>query len=157
MSTTTAATDNDALLTDRDVSLLQSDWEANPSFRLMQNVVAQHDVNDVALDRALITGAEHNFSNVLDSWKPTDQGRSGRCWLFAGLNLFRVDTMKALNVDQFEFSQGYMMFWDKIERANFFLESVIDTADRPTGDRLVDWLMESPARTPDSGTCSSTW
>ena len=96
MSTTTAATDNDALLTEQDVSLLQSDWEANPSLRLMQNVVAQHDVNDVALDRALITRAEHNFSNVLDSWQPTDQGRSGRCWLFAGLNLFRVDTMKAL-------------------------------------------------------------
>ena len=149
MNTTTAATDNGALLTEQDVSLLQSDWEANPSHRLMQNVVAQHDVNVVALDRSIITDAQHSFSNVLDSWQPTDQGRSGRCWLFAGLNLFRVDTMKALNVDQFEFSQNYMMFWDKIERANFFLESVIDTADRPTGDRLVDWLMEAPL--PDAG------
>ena len=157
MNTTAAATDNKALLTEQDVSLLQSDWEANPSHRLMQNVVAQHDVNVVALDRSIITDAQHSFSNVLDSWQPTDQGRSGRCWLFAGLNLFRVDTMKALNVDQFEFSQNYMMFWDKIERANFFLESVIDTADRPTGDRLVDWLMEAPVPDAGSGTCSSTW
>ena len=141
--------ENGATLTEQDVSALQSDWQANPSFRLMQNVVTQRDVNEVALDRAIATGAQHSFSHVLDDWSPTHQGRSGRCWLFAGLNLFRVDTMKALNVEQFEFSQNYMMFWDKIERANFILESVIDTADRPSGDRLVDWLMDAPL--PDAG------
>ena len=141
--------DNGAPLTEQDVSALQSDWQDTPNFRLMQNVVTQRDVNEVALDRAIATGAQHSFSHVLDDWSPTHQGRSGRCWLFAGLNLFRVDTMKALNVGEFEFSQNFMMFWDKIERANFILESVIDTADRPSGDRLVDWLMDAPL--PDAG------
>ena len=131
-------------LTQDDIAELQSDFAANPSYRLMQNAVAQYDVNEIALDRSVVTAASHSYSNVLDSWSPTDQGNTGRCWLFAGLNLFRVDTMKALNVKQFEFSQNYAMFWDKVERANFLLESIISTADRPVDDRTVAWLMEAP-------------
>ena len=131
-------------LTQDDIAELQSDFAANPSYRLMQNAVAQYDVNEIALDRSVVTAASHSYSNVLDSWSPTDQGNTGRCWLFAGLNLFRVDAMKALNVKQFEFSQNYAMFWDKVERANFLLESIISTADRPVDDRTVAWLMEAP-------------
>ena len=131
-------------LTQDDITELRSDFATNPSYRLMQNAVTQYDVNEIALDRSVVTAAAHSYSNVLDSWSPTDQGKSGRCWLFAGLNLFRVDTMKALNVKQFEFSQNYAMFWDKIERANFLLESVISTADRPVSDRTVTWLMGRP-------------
>ena len=111
-------------LTQDDITELPSDFRSNPSYRIMQNAVTQYDVNEIALSRATVTTADHSFSNVLDSWSPTNQGNSGRCWLFAGLNLFRVDTMKALNMEQFEFSQNYMMFYDKIERANFFLESI---------------------------------
>ncbi|MCH8108651.1 MAG: C1 family peptidase [Chloroflexi bacterium] len=131
-------------LTQDDIAELRSDFAANPSYRLMQNAVTQYDVNEIALDRSVVTAASHSYSNVLDSWSPTDQGNTGRCWLFAGLNLFRVDTMKALNVKQFEFSQNYAMFWDKVERANFLLESIISTADRPVDDRTVAWLMEAP-------------
>ena len=60
------------------------------------------------------------------------------------MNLFRVDTMKSLNTRQFEYSQSYMMFWDKVERANFILEAVIETADRPTDDRIIQHLMTAP-------------
>ena len=114
----------------------------NASLRLMQNVVTQHDVNDVALNRNVVTEAAHNFSNVLDDWKVTNQARSGRCWMFAGLNLFRSETKNVLNLKQFEYSQNYVMFWDKLERANFLLEAVIETADRPIDDRTVAWLLQ---------------
>ena len=96
--TDTRKTRKHEALTDRHVSEMRSAFEANPAHRLMQNAVAQHDVNDVALDRTVVTGADHTFSNVLDDWSPTHQGKSGRCWLFAGLNLLRVDAMKAMNV-----------------------------------------------------------
>lgn len=138
-----------AALADRHISDMRSAFEANPAHRLMQNAIVQHDVNDVALDRAVVTDADHTFSHVLDDWPPTHQGKSGRCWLFAGLNLLRVDTMKALNVKEFEFSQNYAMFWDKLERANFLLESIIDTADWPLNDRTVAWLLDDPL--PDAG------
>ena len=131
-------------LTARDLYALDDDYHSSPHYALMQNTVTQRDVNEVALDRRIVTAATHTFSTVLDSWKPTHQGASGRCWLFSGLNLFRVDSMQNLGVRQFEFSQNYMMFWDKVERANYVLEAVIETADRPVDDRIVQHLMLAP-------------
>ena len=122
----------------------QQSYQANPSHRLMQNVVTQHDVNDVALNRTIVTEAVNSFSTVLDEWGVTNQARSGRCWMFAGLNLFRAETRNLLNVKEFEFSQSYIMFWDKMERANYVLEAVIETADRPVDDRVVAWLLSQP-------------
>lgn len=122
----------------------REDFESQPAYRLMQNVVTQHDVNDVALNRRIVTEAAHSFSTVLDDWSVTNQARSGRCWMFAGLNLFRAETRNLLNVKEFEFSQNYVMFWDKLERANYILEAVIETADRPVDDRVVAWLLHQP-------------
>src|SRR5262249_15260048 len=87
----------------------------------------------------------HALSTVLDDWKVTNQETSGRCWLFAGLNLLRVGAMRKMGLKEFEFSQNYAMFWDKIERANYFLEAVIETAGRDIDDRTVAQLMETAA------------
>ena len=96
----------------------------------------------MALNRAVVTGATHTFSTVLDDWKVTNQARSGRCWMFAVLNLLRADIRKALDVKEFEFSQSYLMFMDKLERSNFVLEAIIETTDRPVDDRTVAWLLQ---------------
>ena len=109
--------------------------------RLMQNVVTQRDVNEVALNHSIVAGSPHTFSTLLDDWGVTNQARSGRCWMFAGLNVCRVDTRKLLNLKDFEFSQNYLMFWDKLERANYVFEAVIETADKPLDDRTVSWLL----------------
>jgi bleomycin hydrolase len=76
--------------------------------------------------------------------KATDQGRSGRCWLFAGLNVLRLAAMKKMNLEKFELSQTYLMVWDKLERANYFLEAVIETRAEPLDGRLVMWLLADP-------------
>ena len=126
------------------LAAFQADFDTQPAYRLMQNVVAQHDVNAVALNRRIVTEADHSFSTLLDDWKVTNQARSGRCWMFAGLNLFRAETRNLLQVKDFEFSQNYLMFWDKLERANYILEAVLETADRPLDDRVVAWLLRQP-------------
>ena len=126
------------------MSDFQDAFNSQPNHQLMQNVVTQHDVNDVALNRNIVAEATHSFSTVLDDWSVTNQARSGRCWMFAGLNLFRSETRNVLNVKEFEFSQSYVMFWDKMERANYILEAVIETADRPIDDRVVAWLLQQP-------------
>ena len=122
----------------------QEAYQGQPSHQLIQNVVTQHDVNEVALNRTIVTEAVHSFSTTLDDWSVTNQARSGRCWMFAGLNLFRTETRNLLNLKEFEFSQSYVMFWDKMERANYILEAVIETADRPVDDRVVAWLLQQP-------------
>ena len=135
---------NPGALDSATLSGFQQSYEAQPAHQLMQNVVTQHDVNDIALNRSIVTEAVNSFSTVLDDWSVTNQARSGRCWMFAGLNLFRVESKDLLNVKQFEFSQSYVMFWDKMERANYILEAVIETADRPVDDRVVAWLLQQP-------------
>lgn len=119
-------------------------FAAEPRNRLALNAVTRNSVHAVALDRAAVNRASHVYSHALKSNEATSQESSGRCWLFAGLNLFRVEAMKRLNVEKFEFSEAYPMFWDKLEKANYFLESAIATAGEPLDGRLVQFLLQSP-------------
>jgi len=135
--------DSDGALTGADIDLLQKEFGSDPAYRRSQNAVTQVPIDDVALDRRIVTGIDPSMSHVLDDWKVTNQKQSGRCWAFAGLNLLRTGAMKELNVKDFEFSQNYIMFWDKLERANYFLEAVISTADRDADDRTVAYLLDS--------------
>ncbi len=135
----------DGALSAGDLELLRKDFSASPAYRLAQNAVTRVAIDDVAINREIINNTDHSLSTLLDDWKVTDQQRSGRCWLFAGLNLLRVGAMKKMGLKDFEFSQNYAMFWDKIERANYFLEAVIDTAGRDLDDRTVAYLLGSVA------------
>ena len=132
-------------LTPDDLSSLRTDFAANPAYRITQNAVTKVGIQDVALDRAIVTGTDHSVSHLLDDWKVTNQEKSGRCWLFAGLNLLRVGAMSAMNLKEFEFSQNHTMFWDKLERANYFLNAVIETREREVDDRTVAHLLGSAA------------
>lgn len=127
-----------------ELELFEKEFAARPTNRLMQNAVSQTPVDDVALDRRVLTGIDHSVSHHLDDWKATDQKQSGRCWMFAGLNLLRVGAARKLGVKDFEFSQNYLLWWDKFERANYFLEAVIDTSDREVDDRTVACLLADP-------------
>jgi bleomycin hydrolase len=135
----------DGTLAAADLELLRKDFSANPAYRLAQNAVTRVTVDDVAINREIINNVDHTLSTLLDDWKVTNQERSGRCWLFAGLNLLRVGVMRKTGIKDFEFSQNYAMFWDKIERANYFLEAIIETAGRDLDDRTVAFLLESVA------------
>src|SRR5215475_15439685 len=135
----------DGTLAAAELERLRKDFSANPAYRLAQNAVTQVAVDDVAINREIVNGTDHFMSTLLDDWKVTNQERSGRCWLFAGLNLLRVGAMKKMGLKEFEFSQNYAMFWDKIERANYLLEAVIETAERDIDDRTVAHLLEAAA------------
>ena len=131
-------------LTAEQLALFEKEFVSNPQYRVMQNAVTQTPVNAIALDRQVVTSIDHSLSHLLDDWKVTNQKKSGRCWLFAGLNLLRAGAAEKLGVKDFEFSQNYTLFWDKFERANYFLEAIIDTADRDVDDRTVAHLLSDP-------------
>ena len=134
----------DGNLTPQLLTELRQGFEVNPAYKLAMNAVTQTTVDDVALNRDIVTNTDFSFSHWLDDWAVTHQKNSGRCWMFAGLNLFRVGAMKKMKVKDFEFSQNYTLFWDKIERANYFLETIIETASRPVDDRVVAFLLAQP-------------
>src|SRR6201992_3148441 len=135
----------DGTLAAAELERLRKDFSANPTYRLAQNAVTRVTVDDVAINREIVSSIDHSLSTTLDDWKVTNQERSGRCWLFAGLNLLRVGVMRKTGLRDFEFSQNYAMFWDKLERANYFLEAIIETANRGTDDRTVAFLLDTVA------------
>lgn len=127
------------------VEQLTKEFDAEPRNRLLQNAVTRNQVDQVALDHQLARSIDRSMSHQLDDWAATNQKQSGRCWMFAGLNLLRVGTAERLGVKEFEFSQNYPLFWDKLEKANHWLESVLATADRDVDDRTVAHLLATPA------------
>ena len=135
---------NTGNLSERQIDALRDTFESKPRNRVSQNAVTKTPIEDVALDRSVVTSTDFSFSTRLDDWDVTNQKASGRCWLFAALNLFRVGAMKKMNLKEFEFSQNYMFFWDKFERANYFLEQIINTVDRPLDDRVPAFLLDRP-------------
>ena len=121
-----------------------ANFSGHPYSEIIQNAVTTTTVTEIALNRDIVTNTDFSFSTTLDDWKVTNQKSSGRCWMFACLNLLRVGAMKKMNLKNFEFSQNYTLFWDKFERANWTLEAIIDTADRDVGDRTVSFLLSHP-------------
>ncbi len=116
---------------------LGAQFDTNPFNTVRQNAMAESDAGKLVLNQRVAMAVDRNFSIKLDDWAPTDQKSSGRCWLFAATNLLRAGVIKKLRLKSFEFSQSWLMFWDKLETANYFLEAMVETADRDIDDRTV--------------------
>ena len=117
--------------------------------RALINAVSNNKVNDLALNRAVVAGHSPVFNMRTDASGITNQKSTGRCWMFAGLNLLRPAVMKKFKLASFEFSETYLFFWDKLEKANLFLEMVIANRDKSWDDRELQGWMAMPV--PDGG------
>lgn len=130
-------------LSTADLASLRAGFAANPAYRVAQNAVTTTTVDAIALDREIVTSIDPTVSHRIDDWAVTNQKKSGRCWMFAGLNLFRVGAMKKMNIADFEFSQNYPLFFDKLERVNYYLDAIVATKDEPADDRTIAFLHQS--------------
>jgi len=135
----------DAQLEPADLERFAKDFASSPARRVAQNAVTRTPVEDIALDRAVVTSMDHSVSHLIDDWAVTNQKQSGRCWLFAGLNLLRKGSAEQMGLKDFEFSQNHLLFWDKLEKSNHWLEAIISTAGRDADDRTVAHLLSTPA------------
>ncbi len=119
-------------------------YKATPADRALMNAITANDIRVLAVNHENQANFDTYFSNKVNSHGITDQKSSGRCWLFTGLNVMRAQMMAKYNLTSLEFSQTYGFFWDQLEKANLFLQGIIDTADRPIDDRMVEFLFRSP-------------
>ncbi|MEY8311101.1 C1 family peptidase [Oscillospiraceae bacterium 42-9] len=131
-------------ITTAELEGFEKGFAADPAKRVAQLAVTANGVNKSATDPLVQREDRHQFSIQLEAGKITNQKSSGRCWMFAALNTMRVEIMKKLNLETFELSQNYTLFYDKLEKANYFLESILDTLDEPTDGRLIAHLLSAP-------------
>ncbi|XP_050543304.1 bleomycin hydrolase isoform X2 [Daktulosphaira vitifoliae] len=115
---------------------------------LAQNACSRVSPTEVITSRDRVQECHHFYSHKIESeGKPvTNQRSSGRCWIFACLNVIRVPFIKHFNLEEFEFSQAFVFFWDKIERSNYFLNAIVQTAKRgeSVDDRTTATLLSKP-------------
>jgi len=119
-------------------------YEGNAADKALRNALNSTPINTLAVSADKIAMIDTHFSNEVKTLGRTDQKSSGRCWLFTGLNVLRARMNAKHDLGAFTFSQSYLFFYDQLEKANLFLQGVIDTRDLPMEDRTVDWLFSNP-------------
>ena len=120
-----------------------AEYRGSEARQLATLALSKTDLKDAIFASPAAFAMQRKFSIEIPTLPVANQQKTGRCWLFAAANVLRERIAKRLNLDAFELSQSYLAFWDKFERANFFLESIIDTAKLPTDDRTVAFILET--------------
>lgn len=123
---------------------IRSAYKGTQADKAIRNAIASNDINKLAINSENKNGFDTHFSHKVPSKGITNQKSSGRCWLFTGLNVLRAQMMAQHNLPMLELSQNYNFFWDQLEKANLFLQGIIDTADKTMDDQTVDWLFAHP-------------
>jgi bleomycin hydrolase len=126
------------------VARFQRELSERTERRPLMHAIQKNGIQAVSQDPASPVRLPFTFSIEIPSQPITHQRQSGRCWMFAGLNVLKLEVAKRCNLKGFELSQTYQMFWDKLEKANYFLESILETLDEDRGGRLVAWLLQAP-------------
>ena len=118
--------------------------KSNYAVGLAMNAVTANGIGKASTDIEALKQNVHEYSVLLKTGEITSQNQSGRCWMFAALNAMRFGLIKKYNLENYEFSQTYPLFWDKLEKSNYFLENILATLDEETGSRIVAFLLTAP-------------
>lgn len=124
-------------ITEEFLDTCQKKFKSDSGNITLRNTITSVGTIPVSTDSNRVNYVSHVFMNSLKkkNLKATNQGHSGRCWMFAGLNLFRHAIINGMGIDNFEFSETYLFFYDKFERANTFLKWFIDNPEFVPQDR----------------------
>jgi bleomycin hydrolase len=126
------------------LELLKKSFPSTAAQRAAMNALTANDLQKLVLNRELVNQHNEVFNVKIEVKGITNQKSTGRCWMFAGLNLMRPTARQKFNLENFEFSQNYLFFYDKLEKANFFLEFIIETRKRAIDDRELQELLDQP-------------
>ena len=132
------------------MSEIQKQNKMTPAENALANAIAANSIDNIAQNRNNAAAIDTYFSVETPKQSITDQKSSGRCWMFSGMNVLRADFAKRTDSLRVEFSQAYLFFYDQLEKANLFLQGVIDTGKKPIDDQRVQFFFKNPIN--DGGT-----
>ena len=124
--------------------------QATAADRAIANAIAANPIDKLAQNHANAGAIDTHFSIETPAQSITDQQQSGRCWMFSGMNVLRAAFAKRTDSLRVDFSQAYLFFYDQLEKANLFLQGVVETADKPMDDTRVQFFFKNPIN--DGGT-----
>lgn len=136
------------ILDDKILKQLQEDYNKDPKNKVIENAISNIGIREASLNKNIINEHDFIFSNEVETKEVTNQKKTGRCWMFSGLNMIRMHIAKKLNMEKFELSESFLYFYDNMEKTNLFLQRVIDTKDLDIKNRKVEDVFYS---TPEDG------
>lgn len=139
-----AQTVSEGGLTPEVLARVSKSYTGSPSDKALRNALASTSIGVLAANAENAAMIDTHFSDRVKTKGITDQKSSGRCWLFTGMNVLRAKMIDKYDLGEFTLSQNYLFFYDQLEKANLFLQGVIDTKGLPFDDRKVDWLFSNP-------------
>lgn len=131
-------------LTAAETADLRADVQQQPAHDVIARATIKNGVLAASEDPQAAVRLNRTFSVELPTGKVSNQKHSGRCWLFSTLNTIRHQFAAKYHVKDFELSQSYLFFWDKVERANIFYDRILRTADQPVDSREVVAILNNP-------------
>lgn len=131
-------------VTSEDVALASELFGSERANLVAKNAVTASGIRAAARNPEGVAANALGFDIEVQQGDRCNQEQSGRCWMFASLNTFRIHTMRRYNLKTFEFSQAYPLFWDKLEKSNWFFANILETLDEPLDGRLVAHLLTDP-------------
>ena len=136
--------DSKASIATEDLANARARFEADRTCVVAKNAASSAGIRAAARVPEAMSANSLDFDVEVTQGSRCDQERSGRCWMFASLNTMRYRTIKKFNLKDFELSQAYPLFFDKLEKSNWFLGNIISTLDEPLDGRLVSFLLTDP-------------
>lgn len=130
--------------------VIQQSQQRTPADKALFNALAANSIDALAANHANKGSLDTYFSIETPSQSITDQKQSGRCWMFSGFNVLRSEFAERTDSLTVNLSHDYLFLWDQLEKANLFLQGVIDCADKPIDDERVRFFFKSPIN--DGGT-----
>ena len=110
---------------------------------IIRHALVKNSLYTVAASQDEIKEMDFNFDINIKTLPAANQKASGRCWLFAATNVCREVIAKKLNLANFELSQSYLAFYDRLEKSNYLLEAVIELIDKDYDDRTLAFLLQN--------------
>lgn len=130
-------------ITISELEKIEQEYVQDKTSNLARHALSQTGIEVAAANQDSIKDMDFQFDINLKTMNVTNQKASGRCWIFAACNVMREQIAKKLGIKQFELSQSYLAFYDKLEKLNYTLNALIETIDLDYDDRTVQFLVQS--------------
>ena len=131
-------------LNEKKLAELNKEYLGNNTHRIVRNALSE---NDIGLISKRLEGKIDNpnlFSIDIKTLPVNDQMHSGRCWIFSSMTLLREMLAKKYHIkDQFELSQNYIAFYDKLEKVNYFLETMLAERESEMDSDTMRYLLKT--------------
>ncbi|WP_029608641.1 C1 family peptidase [Mycoplasma simbae] len=123
------------------ITKFYENYKADKSNKVVENAVTKNGVLNAVYNNEVRSFHNNEFNIQTKKAGMTNQKASGRCWIFAALNILKPSALEKLNVESFEFSQAYTMFWEKMEKANTYLNLIMEHNELDYQDRLFEMFL----------------